>query len=207
VTALNLSDLDDLSKNEAFFTISFKMQVYIHLSAFNYVLLFVKFLRYLSTFIKKTKIIFRTLSAAKEDIFSFMILYVIIFVAFSVMCHIYYGAELPKFASLPKSCATLFVMLMGDLSTLEDMTEMNETLSFYLFITFIASMQFILMNMFIAFISYSYTEGISVSDEVQESLDEELKKRHWSVILVSKYRLLASFFRRSLIFRCCLKQD
>lgn len=140
MTALNLSDLSDLSKNEAFFTITFKMQVYIHLSAFNYVLLFVKFLRYLSFFFKKTKIIFSTLETAKEDIFSFMILYVIIFVAFSVMCHIYYGAELPKFASLPISCASLFVMLMGDLSTLEDMTDMNETLSFYLFITFIASM-------------------------------------------------------------------
>jgi len=55
---------------------------------------------------------------------------------------------------------------MGDLRTLEDMTKMNETLSFYVFIAFIASMQFILMNMFIAFISYSYTEGISVNDEV-----------------------------------------
>lgn len=115
VTALNLSDLHDLSKNEAFFTISFKMQVYIHLSAFNYVLLFVKLLRYVSSFIRRTKIIFRTLSAAQGDIFSFMMLYAIIFFAFSVMCHIYYGAELPQFASLPISCATLFVMLMGDL--------------------------------------------------------------------------------------------
>ena len=160
---MNLSDLDDLSKNEAFFTVSFKMQVYIHLSAFNYVLLFVKLLRHLSSFIRRTKIIFRTLKAAKEDI--------------------YYGAELPKFASLPISCSTLFVMLMGTLDTLEDMTKMNETLSFFLFIIFITSMQFILMNMFIAFISYSYTEGISVNDDVQESLEEELKKRHWSVEL------------------------
>jgi hypothetical protein len=183
VTALNLSDLDDLSKNEAFFTISFKMQVYIHLSAFNYVLLFVKLLRHLSSFIRRTKIIFRTLKAAKEDIFSFMMLYAIIFFAFGVMCHIYYGAELPKFASLPISCSTLFVMLMGNLETLEDMTKMNGTLSFFLFIIFITSMQFILMNMFIAFISYSYTEGISVNDDVQESLEEELKKRHWSVKL------------------------
>jgi hypothetical protein len=31
--------------------------------------------------------------------------------------------------------------------------------------------------MFIAFISYSYTEGISDNDEVQESLEEELKKQ------------------------------
>jgi hypothetical protein len=97
VTALNLSDLNDLSNNEAFFTVSFKMQIYIHLSAFNYILLFVKLLRYLSSFIRRTKIIFRTLKGAKEDIFSFILLYAIIFFAFGVMFHIYFGAELQNF--------------------------------------------------------------------------------------------------------------
>jgi len=57
-------------------------------------------------------------------------------------------------------------MLMGKLDSLNDMIKMNETLSFFLFIIFITSMQFILMNMFIAFISFSYTEGINVNDEV-----------------------------------------
>ncbi len=50
------------------------------------------------------------------------------------------------------------------------------------------------MNMFIAFISYSYTEGVNVNDRVQESLEEELKKRHWTVILREKrnhYKKLA----------------
>jgi len=122
VTALNLSDLNDLSNNEAFFTVSFKMQIYIHLSAFNYILLFVKLLRYLSSFIRRTKIIFRTLKGAKEDIFSFILLYAIIFFAFGVMFHIYFGAELQNFASLPISCATLFVMLMGDLEALEEIS-------------------------------------------------------------------------------------
>jgi hypothetical protein len=140
VTALDLSDLSDLSNNEAFFTISFKMKIYIHLSAFNYILLFIKLLRYLSSFITRTKIILRTLEGAKEDIFSFVILYAIIFFAFGVMFHIYYGAELQNFSSLPISCATLFVMLMGDLAALEDLSEMNETLTFYLFIIFISSM-------------------------------------------------------------------
>ena len=128
-----------------------------------------------------------------------MLLYIIIFLAFSVMSHIYYGAELPQFASLPKSCATLFVMLMGKLDSLNDMIKMNETLSFFLFIIFITSMQFILMNMFIAFISFSYTEGINVNDEVQESLEEELKKRHWSVIIGRKYQTFIQFVKEKLL--------
>ena len=78
-------------------------------------------------------------------------------------------------------------MLLGDLAILEDMSQMNEALSFFLFVVFITSMQFILMNMFIAFISYSYTEGVSVKDGVQETLEEEIRKRHWTVVLRSKY--------------------
>lgn len=181
------------------------MQGYIHLSAFNYVLLFVKLLRYVSSFIRRTKIIFRTLSAAQGDIFSFMMLYAIIFFAFGVMCHIYYGAELSQFASLPTSCSTLFVMLMGNLNALDEMTKMNETLSFFLFIVFITSMQFILMNMFIAFISYSYTEGVSVNDDVQESLEDELRKRHWTVIVGQRYRSFMDFVKRRVLCWCYSK--
>jgi uncharacterized membrane protein len=78
-------------------------------------------------------------------------------------------------------------MLLGDLAILEDMSQMNEALSFFLFVVFITSMQFILMNMFIAFISYSYTEGVNVKDGVRETLEEEIRKRHWTVVLRSKY--------------------
>ena len=95
-----------------------------------------------------------------------MILYAVIFLAFAVMTHIYYGSELSEFRSLPQSCATLFIMLMGSLSVLDKMSLMNETLSFFVFVVFTTSMQFILMNMFIAFISYSYTEGVNVNDTI-----------------------------------------
>jgi Polycystin cation channel len=93
VTALNISDLHDLSKNENFFTISFKMQTYIQMSSINYVLLFIKLLKYLSSWFPRARIIFKTLSAAQTDIISFLIMYIIIFLAFVVMSHIYYGAD------------------------------------------------------------------------------------------------------------------
>lgn len=44
-----------------------------------------------------------------------MIMYLVIFCAFVVMCHIYYGSELLQFGSLTTSMSSLFVMLMGDL--------------------------------------------------------------------------------------------
>jgi len=62
------------------------------------------------------------------------------------------------------------------------------------------------MNMFIAFISYSYTEGISDNDEVQESLEEELEKQYWTIYLLSKYRKFVSYLEEINFFKCCFKQ-
>jgi hypothetical protein len=135
------------------------MQTYIQLCSINYVLLFIKLLKYLSSWFERAKIIFQTLGYAQSDIFYFMIMYLVIFCAFVVMCHIYYGAELLQFGTLATSMSSLFVMLMGDLKwALDDMFTLSPTLSFFLFIAFITSMQFILMNMFIAFISNAYSE-------------------------------------------------
>ena len=102
-----------------------------------------------------------------------MIMYLVIFCAFVVMCHIYYGAELPQFGTLPLSMSSLFVMLMGDLEwALNDMITLSPTLSFFLFIAFITSMQFILMNMFIAFISNAYSEINKRNKKARSSAEE-----------------------------------
>ena len=60
-------------------------------------------------------IIFKTLSHAKSDIFYFLIMYTIIFFAFVLMCHIYYGADLATFGTIDMSLKTLFLMILGDL--------------------------------------------------------------------------------------------
>lgn len=118
-----------------------------------------------------------------------MIMYMVIFFAFVVMCHIYYGAQLPFFGSLPLSMATLFVMLMGNLKPLDDMIILNETLSFFLFIAFITSMQFILMNMFIAFISKAYSDkNKEMSDKRKEEEGRGERITHWTVKLIDKLK-------------------
>ena len=102
-------------------------------------------------------IIFKTLNYAKSDIFYFLIMYIIIFFAFVVMCHIYYGADIENFGTIVDSLITLFLMLLGDLDFLDDMIALNKMLSFFYLIAFMTIMQFILINMFIAFISNAYT--------------------------------------------------
>lgn len=122
-------------------------------------------------------IIFRTLSYAKSDIFYFLIMYLIIFFAFVVMCHIYYGADLTSFGTIFNSLKTLFLMLLGDCDYLDDMIILNKVLSFFFFIAFMTSMQFILINMFIAFISEAYS-AVNESISSQKKLEDELKQKH-----------------------------
>ena len=64
-------------------------------------------------------IIFETLGRATSDILYFMIMYMVIFFAFVVMCNIYYGAELRAFGSIVASMETLFLMLMSEVSILD----------------------------------------------------------------------------------------
>lgn len=118
-------------------------------------------------------IIFNTLKYAQSDIFYFLIMYIIIFFAFVVMCHIYYGADLTNFGTILSSLKTLFLMLLGDLSYLDDMIVVNKVLSFFFFIAFMTSMQFILINMFIAFISNAYSAVNEKSST--NKLDDSLK--------------------------------
>jgi hypothetical protein len=112
------------------------------------------------------------------------------------MSHIYYGADLNNFGSLQLSMVTLFLMLMGDLEALDDMIVLNKTLSFFLFVLFITSMQFILMNMFIAFVSKSYTDEDNEYGRMSKPLADELKEHHWTIIM-------RDFVRKQLNRFCC----
>jgi hypothetical protein len=122
------------------------------------VLLFTKLLKYLANWFQRAMVIFRTLARAYSDVVYFLVMYLVIFMAFVVMCHVYFGAELTAFGSVPATMRTLFLMVLGELSPLDDMIVQSKTLAFVFFILFITTMQFILMNMFIAFISSSYSE-------------------------------------------------
>mmetsp|Transcript_32546 Transcript_32546/g.31785 ORF Transcript_32546/g.31785 Transcript_32546/m.31785 type:complete len:182 (-) Transcript_32546:2355-2900(-) len=165
----------DAELNESFYEIGRNLLRYQRLISLNFILIFIKVLKYLSSWFERVMIIFKTLSYAKSDIFYFLIMYVIIFFAFVVMCHIYYGADLTDFGTIINSLITLFQMLLGNLDILNNMILLNKLLSFFFFIAFMTSMQFILINMFIAFISNAYSSVNEIEEDKKERFDEELK--------------------------------
>ena len=174
--------MGDVKYNENFLEVSFLMLEYSRLCSINVILIFIKVLKYLASWFERVMIIFQTLSHAKSDILYFLIMYMIIFFAFVVMCHIYYGADLTTFGTIVMSLKTLFLMLLGDLGYLDDMIVLNKVLSFFFFIAFMTSMQFILVNMFIAFISNAYSE-VKDNSVTAKRLEDELKQKHWSVYM------------------------
>jgi hypothetical protein len=123
-------------------------------------------------------------------------MYIIIFFAFVVMCHIYYGADLTDFGTITQSLITLFQMLLGNLDFLDDMIVLNKLLSFFFFIAFMTSMQFILINMFIAFISNAYsTVNDDASDE--NKTIEDFKYKHWMVKIKDLWHTIRKTSKRT----------
>ena len=61
------------------------------------------------------------------------------------------------------------------------MIVLNKLLSFFFFIAFMTSMQFILINMFIAFISNAYSSVNEHLSEEKKKFGDELKYKHWLV--------------------------
>ena len=197
VSRLDIAGLStDVAKNEDFLRISYRLLIYTRICSINFILIFIKVLKYLAAWFERVMIIFKTLAWAQSDIFYFLIMYIIIFFAFVVMCHIYYGADLSSFGTIFQSLTTLFLMLLGDLDSLDDMIVLNKVLSFFFFIAFMTSMQFILINMFIAFISNAYSE-VNKTISSSKKFEDELKERHWTMRIRDAVRWIGSKVRNN----------
>lgn len=185
----DFKEMRSIENLEIFLKVSNEMLNYQRICAINFILIFIKVLKYLASWFDRVMIIFKTLAYAKSDIFYFLIMYLIIFFAFVVMCHIYYGADLSSFGTIFDSLKTLFLMLLGELGYLDDMIVLNKVLSFFFFIAFMTSMQFILINMFIAFISNAYSQ-VNQTISSSNKLEDELKEKHLLVRLGDFFRWL-----------------
>ena len=85
------------------------------------------------------------------------------------------------------------------------MVTMSQPFTFVFFIAFITTMQFILMNMFIAFISTAYTE-VNKEHVFKRKPEDELKEKHWFTHLVEfRFKVKKNVFCRRLFYCCCRK--
>ena len=82
----------------------------------------------------------------------FMVMLLTIFFAYALMGHICFGDKITKLSRFGRMCFALFKSLMGDSDDLSDAYQESPILVFYYFISYMVGMQFILTNLFIAFL-------------------------------------------------------
>eukprot|EP00929_Paragymnodinium_shiwhaense_P005243 TRINITY_DN10692_c0_g1_i1.p1 TRINITY_DN10692_c0_g1~~TRINITY_DN10692_c0_g1_i1.p1 ORF type:complete len:719 (-),score=133.38 TRINITY_DN10692_c0_g1_i1:303-2459(-) len=123
----------------------------------------------------------KTLVHASTDLFHFGIVFLSVFMTYSLMGTLFFGREDIEFTTLDRSVMACFKMLMGEFST-EKMSESGrEFPTMIFFFSFMIMMVLIVLNMLIAIImdSYSEVKGSTVSAETLNGQIVELMTRTW----------------------------
>ena len=113
----------------------------------------------------------KTLSTAASPLMSFMIVFSIFYIAYSILFYAMFGAMLPEYRSFLSTIETLFNTVMGAFD-FEIIRENNRILGPTIFFSFMMIMVMILLNVFLTILMDSYTEV--QEDQHQTSEDSEV---------------------------------
>ena len=167
----------------------------------NLILISFKVLKYLGALLSRVTVMFKVLSHAQSDIIYFFALYLIIFISFTTTFHIFYGSQVDRFSTYGDSFNTLFLYLGRNILRIDEMKEMSFTFTVIYFIIFITSMEFILMNMFIAIIALSYST-VNKQLKDKKSKQQILNEKH---LFVSIYETFINITKIGMFAKCCKK--
>jgi polycystin 2 len=107
-----------------------------------------------------------TLRRCYRDLLSFIVVYMVTYLAYAQLGVLIFGGELDSFRNLPHSLYTLFRVILGDFD-FHAMESANRIIGPLFFISYVFFVFFILLNMFLAIISDTYSEvkaELSVSE-------------------------------------------
>ena len=114
----------------------------------------------------------KTLSKAALPLFSFLVVFLVFYIAFSFLFYSIYGSVLPEYRSFLTTIETLFSAVMGGFD-FETVQANNRLLGPVIFFSFQMVMVMILMNVFLTILMDSFAE-------VQA--DEHLKSKDYEVV-------------------------
>jgi len=124
----------------------------------------------------RLRLVTDTMVRASTDIAHFSIVFLALFLAFSVIGHIYFGSDLVQFSSFPRSINTAFIVLMGDFGWYVDVSDALVGLGSGIprsclviwFWSYMVCVLLILLNMLLAIVLEHYTV---LQEEVRNSTD------------------------------------
>ena len=173
--------MKDLSENPFVF-VSFSMlltwsEIDTYMIAFVVFLTTIKFL-YLLRYNNHIKLLSRTFSNMRKEIILFTVEFMLWFLPFVLMAHIWFSAHLEDFISLPSSFQAMLNAILGA-SYFHDLEQVNRVLGPALFLTYSVLMELILLNMFVSIINAAFEdrESTMIDSETDPELVEFLMKK------------------------------
>ncbi|XP_068089253.1 polycystin-2 isoform X2 [Hyperolius riggenbachi] len=112
-----------------------------------------------------------TMSRCAKDILGFCIMFFIIFLAYAQFAYLVFGTQVDDFSTFQDCIFSQFRLILGDFNFTE-IEEADRILGPIYFISFVFFMFFILLNMFLAIISDTYSEV--KTDMAQQKSEMEL---------------------------------
>ncbi|BFZ03163.1 hypothetical protein BsWGS_06202 [Bradybaena similaris] len=116
----------------------------------------IKIFKYIS-FNKTMTQLSSTLERCAKDLAGFFVMFIIIFLAFTQLGYLLFGAQVKDFSSFDNSFFTLFRIILGDFD-FNQLEEANRILGPIFFMLFVFFVFFVLINMFLAIINDTYSE-------------------------------------------------
>ena len=153
----------------ALYTLSF------NLDSVCVIALFFKALKYaqLNT---STSMLWSVLTRAGKDMGYFIIMLIILMLAFAMMAMQFFGSQLMDYSNLGKAVVSLLLVLLGQFD-IAGMRQASPYLGIAFFFAYIVIMVLIMMNIFLAILGEAYTVVRGQQDEEKRSRVKVAKKR------------------------------
>ena len=119
-------------------------------------LLNLKFLRLLR-FNRKISVLCSTIKASARKLISFIVMFVVIFLAYCFLVLLVFGAVLKDYRSIVRCMVSMMAMVLGNFEYY-DLVEVHAFIGPAVFFTFMAIFQFVIMNMFIGILCDTFEE-------------------------------------------------
>lgn len=110
-----------------------------------------------------------TIASAKNDIFSFVTLFSIIFIAHAHFAYLAFGSSVYSFSSFLRSVASEFELSLGNTNHVAEVDNVNQILGPLFTASFMLSLAILLVNIFISMLDVTYHDVREDEEKVQEA--------------------------------------
>mmetsp|Transcript_96609 Transcript_96609/g.171796 ORF Transcript_96609/g.171796 Transcript_96609/m.171796 type:complete len:1541 (+) Transcript_96609:113-4735(+) len=158
-----------------------EMRFFAQACTVNTILLFFRSLREMDNF-RHPRVIFNTLIRGAADIAWFMVVMLVLLMAYVCMGHTLFGTFMKDFSTMPYAFVTNFQMFLGTFRNTEAMRQAGDWTYFSYWISYMVLFRFVLLNMFFAIIAKHFTaEDTALEKQLEQQESQGQQGQAFSV--------------------------